>query len=110
MRAPHSRALLGLAAACAALWLAACASPEPPPKGPVPPRPIAGGGECHVAPAQVAVGRTADAALQVEAGKKSGAAIVRVLKPRQPITMEFNAQRLNLEVDANNKVVSARCG
>lgn len=105
-RAAHALLLAG-----AALLAAGCATPEPPAsKGPLPPKVIAGGGECRIAPAQFAVGRTADAALQVEAGKKSGAAIVRVLRPRQPITMEFSAQRLNLEVDANNRVVSARCG
>ncbi len=32
------------------------------------------------------------------------------LRPGQIITKEFNAQRLNLEVDANGRIVAVRCG
>jgi hypothetical protein len=35
--------------------------------------------------------------------------MVRVLRPGQAVTMEFNAERLNLEVDATGRIVAARC-
>ena len=41
---------------------------------------------------------------------RSGAQMARVLRPGQIITKEFNAQRLNLEVDANGRIVAVRCG
>ena len=34
----------------------------------------------------------------------------RILRPGQMVTKEFNAQRLNLEVDANGRIVAVRCG
>ena len=45
-----------------------------------------------------------------EARKRAGAYMVRVLRPGQATTMEFNGERLNLEVDATGRIVAARCG
>jgi hypothetical protein len=36
--------------------------------------------------------------------------MARVLRPGQPTTREFNAERLNLEVDTTGRIVAARCG
>ncbi|HEY8358636.1 MAG TPA: I78 family peptidase inhibitor [Ramlibacter sp.] len=33
-----------------------------------------------------------------------------MLRPGMATTMEFNAERVNLEVDAANRVVKVRCG
>jgi hypothetical protein len=41
---------------------------------------------------------------------RSGALMARVLRPGQAVTMEFNAQRLNLDLDSGNSVTRARCG
>lgn len=47
----------------------------------------------------------------VEAARvKSGALMARILRPGQMVTKEFDAQRLNLEVDANGRIVAVRCG
>ena len=35
---------------------------------------------------------------------------VRVLEPGQMVTMEFDGERLNIEVDATKKIVAVRCG
>ncbi len=104
--------LRSAAAVALALLATACATPPPParPQGPAPVTTYPGGGECRMAGAQFAVGRQADAALQAEAAKRSGAQTVRILRPGQAITMEFSPQRLNLEVDAGNRVLAARCG
>ncbi len=91
------------------MLLAACAdapqaagTPEPPPS--------AAARRCNAAPAQFAVGRTADAALAEEARIRSGARTVRVLRPNEVVTMEFNAERLNLAVDQAGRVTRVNCG
>lgn len=67
-------------------------------------------GECHAERAQAAVGKTATAAVVEEARRSSGATIVRKLVPGQMVTMEFRADRLSLDVDANDVVTGVRCG
>jgi hypothetical protein len=74
----------------------------------LPAAPVAG--RCNAAPAQFAVGRNADAALENEARTRAGAKTVRVLKPNQIVTMEFNAERLNLSVDDAGRVTRVACG
>ena len=41
---------------------------------------------------------------------RAGAGVVRVLKPGEAATMELNGGRLNLDVDARNRVTEVRCG
>lgn len=108
---------LSLGIACA---LAACSSPRPSrapgpaaravqtqaPQQPLPPQVAA----CMSAPAEFAVGKTADASLVENARQKSGARLARVLHPGQVVTMEFSSERLNLAVDAKNKVLRVTCG
>jgi hypothetical protein len=65
---------------------------------------------CDAAPAQSLVGRPATTELAAEAQRLSGAGIVRWLQPGQIVTMEFREDRLNIELDAQNKVVAIRCG
>lgn len=65
---------------------------------------------CDAAPAQFAVGQASTSTVIESARARSGAQIARILRPGQMVTKEFNAQRLNLEVDANGRIVSVRCG
>ena len=65
---------------------------------------------CNPDKAQWAVGKTNTEHNVSEARKQAGAYMVRVLRPGQAVTMEFNAERLNLEVDATGRIVAARCG
>lgn len=67
-------------------------------------------GVCNAAGAQFALGQSLTAQVQTEAQTRSGAKIVRVLRPGQMVTMEFNEQRLNLEVDGTGRVIQVRCG
>ena len=69
-----------------------------------------GGNECKAADAQFAVGQNADAALLEQARQRSGSRIARILRPGQMVTMEYSAERLNLDVDASGKVTRVRCG
>lgn len=86
--------------------LAGCANPGPatgPTGAPL-------GGTCNAAPAQPFVGQNSTAKVVEAARVRSGALMVRILRPGQMVTKEFDAQRLNLEVDANGRIVAVRCG
>ncbi len=93
----------------AAALLAACTTPAPPPAtGTAPAGPAAA--VCNAQGAQFAVGKTAGANVVEEARQRSGSYMARVLRPGQMVTMEFNAQRLNLDVNAAGVVTRVRCG
>lgn len=92
-----------------AVALAGCAQP-PHQVPPAPPPPIVAPGQCNDAAAQFALGRTADAPLVDEARARAGVQRVRLVRPGQMVTMEFDYARLTLELDAAGKVVQARCG
>jgi hypothetical protein len=102
MKLPFSSA----AALVFAAALSACAHPT---SGPVAtPSPPASA--CNADAARFAIGQQADAALLQEAQRRAGAARVRTLAPGQVMTMEFAGDRLNLQVDAGNRVTAVRCG
>jgi len=86
----------------AALALAGCA-PQP---QPTPPAMRA----CNAAPAQGLIGRQASAALAQEAQRLGRAGAVRFLRPGEVVTMEFRADRLNIHLDAQEKVERIACG
>ncbi|WP_423246708.1 I78 family peptidase inhibitor [Simplicispira sedimenti] len=89
----------------ALMLLAGCAA-TPPATGPTgAPR----GDLCNAQAAQSFVGQNSTAKVVEAARVKSGALMARILRPGQMVTKEYNAQRLNLEVDANGRIVAARC-
>ncbi len=90
------------------LLLLGCAGPA---SGPAPsPTPAAPPlRECNSEPAAALAGRPFDAAVQAEAQRLSGARSVRVIRPGQAVTMDFNAYRLNIELDGGGRVVRLRC-
>lgn len=95
----------------AAAWLlVGCTTPSPPSAGTgaAPSGPTAG--VCNAQGAQFAVGKTAGASVVEQARQRSGSYMARVLRPGQMVTMEFNAQRLNLDVDGAGVVTRVRCG
>lgn len=65
---------------------------------------------CNAQPAQSFVGRTNTSQNLEQARQRAGAGMARVLHPGQATTMEFNAERLNLEVDATGRILAVRCG
>lgn len=65
---------------------------------------------CDAAAAQWAVGKTNTVQHVEEARRRSGALMARVLRPGQATTLEFNAERLNLLVDATGRFTTASCG
>ncbi|WP_165421903.1 I78 family peptidase inhibitor [Pseudoxanthomonas winnipegensis] len=72
--------------------------------------PPADASACDATQAQWIVGKTPAQADVDQAQKDAGAKSARTLKPNQPVTLEFNESRLNIEVDEKGVAVSVRCG
>jgi hypothetical protein len=90
--------------------LSACA--EVPPMSDTPNTPAPGSepsGLCDAATLGWTVGKLADETLVHRAHAESGARIVRVLRPGQMVTMEYSEHRLNIYVDAHNRVERYSC-
>ena len=77
---------------------------------PAPPEPATTAAACDDSQAQWAIGRKVSDADVEQARKDAGAETVRTLKPDQMVTMEFLANRLNLNLDAAGVVTAVRCG
>lgn len=127
MRLTHPSSTAAVLALTTAMILAGCAGHQPPaspaaagaqaPSGtmaaahPAPAEaPVALATPCNAQPAQFAVGQSSTASVMESARSRSGAQMARILRPGQIITKEFNAQRLNLEVDATGRIIAVRCG
>ena len=97
-----------------ALSLSACSSAAPPMSDPMPPpasTPDPDASACNADAARAdAVGKMADAATVDRARAQSGARFARVIKPGMMVTMEYNGERLNIDVDASNRITNVRCG
>ena len=91
-----------------ALALAGCAAQNPPvfvaDNDPVL------GGECRGAGLDQFQGRTASVDTGRDLQRVSGARLVRWVKPGMAVTMEFNAQRVTVQLDSANRIVRASCG
>ncbi|GAB3345767.1 hypothetical protein GCM10027430_02710 [Lysobacter tyrosinilyticus] len=65
---------------------------------------------CNAEAARSFVGQAATSTAVEQARSAATADSVRTLKPGQAMTMEFNGNRLNVDIDANNIVTNVRCG
>lgn len=81
---------------------AAAATPEAATAPPV--------GSCDASQVQGLVGQTWSETMLEQAKADAGASDARVLKPNQPVTMEFIGERLNIEIDDKGVVSGVRCG
>ena len=99
-RLPNATALAALLAACAQ---------EPPQVPEAPPPPVFAPGECDAQSAQFIVGQSINTPMAEDARQRARAERVRVVRPGDMITQEFDARRLTIELDADGKVVRARC-
>lgn len=75
-------------------------------------RPVipAPGGRCDAGPAQSAIGKSSTARNVEAARVAAGARMARTIRPGQMVTKEFDAERLNLDVDGSGRIVAVRCG
>ena len=65
---------------------------------------------CNADAVRGAVGKVATPDVVEQARRDAGAAIARVLKPGQVVTMEYRGDRLDVDVDDGNVVTNVRCG
>jgi hypothetical protein len=65
---------------------------------------------CNAEAARGVVGQAATSTSIEQARSAAAAESVRTLKPGQATTMEFNGNRLNVDVDASNIITNVRCG
>ena len=86
------------------LLLAACASP------PAAPPAADASALCNADAAQGYLGQPASAANIEAVRKASGAALVRALKPDQPVTLDFRGERVNVLQDAAGVIERISCG
>lgn len=66
--------------------------------------------QCDAGKAQWAVGKTPDDDLVERARRDAGARVVRVITYGMMVTMEYDAARLSLDLDAHGRVGQVRCG
>jgi hypothetical protein len=69
-----------------------------------------GSGTCDASKGQSLIGRTRSGALGEEAKRLTGATALRWIPPGAMVTMDYREDRVNLELDARNKVTVVRCG
>lgn len=69
-----------------------------------------GGGECRSAELAQFTGQEATAELGAQILRVSGARTLQWIGYGMMVTMEFNPSRVRVQLDASNRVESARCG
>ncbi len=55
-------------------------------------------------------GRTLTADVRSELQQASGAQVVRVVEPGMMVTMDYQENRITVQVDEQNRITSANCG
>ena len=93
--------------------VSACASPS---SGPVesasiaaPPAAEEPAMTCQADKGQWAIGQIADEALVARVKADTTSDRVRVIRPGMAVTMDYREDRVNLDVDADNRVTGVRC-
>jgi hypothetical protein len=84
--------------------LAACSSS--PDKAPA----AKGDGRCDAEAVQHLVGERITTEMAEEAREQAGAEHLRVTQPNQPVTMDYNSQRLNIDIDEDDVILRLSCG
>ena len=67
-------------------------------------------GRCNSDAVQDLVGKALTPALAEESRQRAGAQVVRVVRPQDPMTMDFNSQRLTITTSDSLVVQTATCG
>lgn len=93
-------ATLGLAAGCSSLQPAPGAPDER----------AAQSGTCHADKVQWAIGEPATQAITGRVWRESHAGLIRPIAPNQPVTRDYRADRINVDIDADNIIRKAWCG
>ena len=86
-----------------------CAPIQPPSEEAVPEK-GSSGRTCAAGAAAALVGRAASTELGAEAMRLTGAGALRWIPPGAMVTMDYRTDRVNIELDATNRVTRIRCG
>ena len=90
---------------CLAFGVAACVPAAPPYPGEPVPVPDGGVNQCGALDLQYLVGAPAQELDAMRFNKP-----VRVIRPGMAVTMDFNPERLNFEVDRSGRIARVTCG
>ncbi|OZI75064.1 I78 family peptidase inhibitor [Bordetella genomosp. 12] len=71
---------------------------------------LSSGKSCDAQPTQNLVGQAFSDSASSNVLSGSGSSTVRVLKPGQVMTLEYNPSRVNIIVDGQGKISAIRCG
>jgi hypothetical protein len=82
-------------------------TPAPPPEATPAPPPVTdpAGDTCNMAQYASLIGKPA-----TDPGVPPAGATVRIIKPGDQVTMDFQATRVNFDIDATGTVTAIRCG
>lgn len=70
----------------------------------------AGDGRCDAEAVQHFVDQRITSEMAEEARVEAGAKYLRVTQPNQPVTMDYNPQRLNIDIDDADSIIRLSCG
>ena len=99
-----------LFAATAGLALSACATPTAESAATPPVDAEETVMTCDAGKGQWALGQLADEALVAKVKADTGSDRYRVIPPGTAVTMDYREDRVNIDVDADNRVTAVRCG
>jgi hypothetical protein len=68
------------------------------------------GGKCRDGTVDGLVGQSYDAKIHNLIQRRSHSSTVRVVRPGQPVTMDYRIDRITVSLDERGRIVSARCG
>jgi len=67
-------------------------------------------GDCNVENLQGVLGQNASAELIEQVQQRANAKTLRVLAPGDAATMDYNPQRLNIDIDESEVIIRLTCG
>jgi hypothetical protein len=74
------------------------------------PAPDAQQGDCNADPVQNMIGQSYSDSVGVSLQQRSGSQALRLLKPGEVMTMEYNPTRINVILDDHGAIEALRCG
>jgi hypothetical protein len=98
-RLPGTLALLAVLAGCSSVDGSKTPAPPANPNG-----------ACNAELVQGMLGQTATAEQVEQARQHAGARSVRILAPGDAVTLEYNSQRLNIDIDEAEAIQRISCG
>ena len=92
-----------------AIGLAACTSSGSDHQASTKPAPAPADDKCNSRLAAQFVGQHFDDALLARVKAAVGHDTIRIIRPNQPVTMDYREDRLNLDLDANDSITRVHC-